>query len=208
MGKFPHKEKLERREGVHLHLKGDRCLSPKCGVTRRNTPPGMHGAAKRRRLSPYGVQFREKQKVKLFYGILERQFRRYFDFATNRRGDTGFLLMQELERRLDNAVYRMGFASSRRQARQMVNHAHFLVNGTPHNIPSYQVRVGDVITVKESKRASPLYSTFKERTAKVEIPAWLAVIPEKYEGKVVALPEGEAVPQNFDPKLIVEFYSR
>lgn len=208
MGKFPHKEKLERREGVHLHLKGDRCLSPKCGVTRRNTPPGVHGGSKRRRLSPYGVQFREKQKLKLFYGILERQFRRYFDLATVKRGDTGFFLMQELERRLDNAVYRMGFASSRRQARQMVNHAHFLLNGVPHNIPSYQVQVGDVISVKESKRKSPLYTAFKERGAKIEIPTWLAVTPEKYEGKIIALPEGEAVPQNFDPKLIVEFYSR
>lgn len=208
MGKFPHKEKLERREGVHLHLKGDRCLSPKCGVTRRNTPPGVHGATKRRRLSPYGVQFREKQKVKLFYGILERQFQRYFDYATNKRGDTGFLLMQELERRLDNAVYRLGFASSRRQARQMVNHAHFLVNGVPHNIPSYQVRIGDIITVKPSKRSSPLYAAFLERGAKMEVPAWLVVTPDQYEGKVIALPNDEAMPQNFDPKLIIELYSR
>ncbi len=208
MGKFPHKEKIERREGVHLHLKGERCSSPKCGVTRRGYPPGVHGPKSRIRLTPYGVQLREKQKVKRFYGLLERQFRRYFDQATSRRGDTGLFLMQELERRLDNVVYRLGFAMSRRQARQMVNHGHFLVNGKPVNIPSFSVRVGDVITLKASKRNSMLYSSLLDRWQKLEVPGWFAVTPEEYTGKVVSIPEGEDLKQMFDPKLIVEFYSR
>ncbi|MBI4133376.1 30S ribosomal protein S4 [Candidatus Uhrbacteria bacterium] len=208
MGKFPLKEKLERREGVHLHVKGERCTSPKCGVTRRNYPPGVHGPKGRPRLTPYGVQLREKQKVKRFYGLLERQFRRYFDAATSRRGDTGLFLMQTLERRLDNVVYRMGFAKSRRQARQVVNHGHFLVNGTLVNIPSYSVRIGDVVTLKESKRSSGLYADLLERWQQLEVPPWLIITPDEYQGKVLALPEGVELKQTFDPRLIVEFYSR
>lgn len=208
MGKFPHKQKIERREGAHLHLKGERSTSPKSALTRRGYPPGVHGQDRRRRLTPYGTQLREKQKVKLFYGILERQFRKYFDAAILKRGDTGVLLMTALEQRLDNVVFRMGLASSRRQARQMVNHGHFLLNGKPHNIPSYGVRVGDSISVKESKRKSRLYVEVPERLKKMDIPSWLSVDASKLEGKVLALPQpGEAI-QNFDPKLIVEFYSR
>lgn len=208
MGKFPHKEKIERREGVHLHLKGERCSSPKCGLTRRGYPPGVHGPGKKARVTPFGLQLREKQRVKRYYGLLERQFRRYFDEATRRHGDTGLFLMRTLETRLDNVVFRLGFATSRRQARQMVNHGHFLVNGRPTNIPSYSVRIGETVTLKESKRSSLLYAQFAERTKKAELPSWLVLDLEKYEGKVTALPETEELFQIFNPKLIIEFYSR
>lgn len=208
MGKIPHKEKLERREDAHLHLKGERCLSPKCGVTRRNYPPGVHGPKGKRRQTPFGQQLREKQKAKVFYGILERQFRRYFDEAIRKKGDTGVFLLQALETRLDNMVYRMSFATSRRQARQMVNHRHFLVNGVPTNIPSFAVRVGDVITLKETRRNSPLYASFAERVKKSELPAWLTVNADTFEGKMIAVPETAEITQIFDPKLIIEFYSR
>lgn len=208
MGKFPHKEKIERREGVHLHLKGDRCTSPKCGVTRRDYPPGVHGPKGRKRLTPYGIQLREKQKVKRFYGLLERQFRRYFDQATHKHGDTGMFLMQQLESRLDNVIYRLGFAKSRRQARQMINHGHFLVNGKPVNIPSYAVRAHEVITLKESRRASPLYADLVERWKKHELPSWLILEPEHYQGQAVSAPQSDDLRQLFDPKMIVEFYSR
>lgn len=208
MGRFPHKQKMERREGAHLHLKGERSVSPKSALTRRNYPPGVHGQDGRRRLTPYGIQLREKQKVKRFYGILERQLRRYFDAAIRKRGDTGVLLMTSLEQRLDNVVFRLGLATSRRQARQMINHRHFLLNGKPHNIPSYLICVGDVISVKESKRTSRLYESLFERMKKNEMPSWLSFDAGTWEGKILALPQGEEVVQTFDPKLIVEFYSR
>lgn len=208
MGKFPHKEKIERREGAHLHLKGERCSSPKCGANRRPFPPGVHGPTSRSRLTPYGVQLREKQKVKHFYGLLERQFRRYFDGATSKKGDTGVFLMRALETRLDNVVFRMGIATSRRQARQMVNHCHFLVNGIPTNIPSYVVLPGDIISVKESRRVSPLYATFPERAKKMELPSWLSMDATNFTGKMAGLPEVKELYQIFDPKLIIEFYSR
>jgi small subunit ribosomal protein S4 len=208
MGKFPHKEKMERREGSHLQLKGERSGSPKSALTRRSYPPGQHGPQYRRRLTPYGVQLREKQKVKRFYGVLERQFRRYFGAATEKQGDTGRLLMQELERRLDNVFFRMGFATSRRQARQIINHAHLLLNGKPHNVPSYQVCVGDVISIKESKQKSPLYAGFAERLKNMDLPVWVTADPTTFTGTVIALPEGDDILQSFDPRLIVEFYSR
>lgn len=208
MAKIVLKEKHERREGMHLHIKGDRCSSPKCALTRRNYPPGVHGPTARSRTTPYGQQFREKQRAKLTYGILERQFRRYFDKATQSHGDTSVFLIRALETRLDNVVFRMGFATSRRGARQMVNHGHFLVNGKRVNIPSYAVRQGDTVTLKENKRASPLYASFKERASKITIPVWLATNPENYEGKMISAPEGDDLHTAFDPKLIIEFYSR
>lgn len=208
MGKFPHKEKIERREGVHLHLKGERCLGPKCGVTRRAYAPGVHGPTSRTRLTPYGVQLREKQKVKRFYGLLERQFRRYFDAASSKKGDTSVYLMQALETRLDNVVYRLGFAVSRRQARQMVNHGHYLVNGKPVDIPSFAVKTGDIVSIKESKRTSPLYNSLVDRVAKMELPNWLIADTSKMEGKMIDEPKDVDLSQIFDPKLIIEFYSR
>ncbi len=208
MAKIVLKEKHERREGMHLHIKGDRCSSPKCALTRRNYPPGVHGPNSRSRSTPYGQQFREKQRAKLTYGLLERQFRKYFDKATQAHGDTSIFLIRALETRLDNVVFRMGFATSRRQARQMVNHGHFKVNGKAVNIPSYAVRAGETVTLKENRRASPLYVQFTARAGKTTIPPWLMVTPDAFEGKMVAAPEGDDLHTAFDPKLIIEFYSR
>ncbi len=207
MAKIVLKEKLERREGVHLHLKGERCSSPKCALTRRNYPPGAHGQKSRSRLTAYGAQLREKQKAKRVYGVMERQFRRYFERASRSKGDTKVILSQLLELRLDNALFRLGFSSSRRQARQMINHGHVEVNGGRVTIPSFGLRIGDVITVKESKRSSPLWSNLTDRQTQ-NVPSWLAANPAVYEGRVVARPEGEDLAAVFDPKLIVEFYSR
>lgn len=190
-------------------MKGERCGSPKCGFTRRNYPPGAHGLTRRRRrITPYGEQLRAKQKMKRFYGLLEKQFHRYFDESTREKGDTAIFLVQALESRLDNAVYRMGFATSRRQARQMVNHRHFLVNGKPVNIPSFSVKIGDVVAIKESKKKLRLYETLPDRLTKVEPPKWIAVDSKKYEGKIVDLPETEDLTKQFDLTKIIEFYSR
>lgn len=208
MGKFPYKQKIERREGTQLQLKGERSFSPKSAVVRRPFPPGVHGPTGRIRLTPYGVQLREKQKVKRYYGLVEAQFRRYFDKAINQRGNTAVFLMTALEMRLDNVVYRLGFAASRRQARQMVNHGHFAVNGIPTNIPSYSVRVGDIVAVKENKRKSALYAALGERMQKKELPGWLTMNTAAFEGKVTGLPAAEELNQQFNPKLIIEFYSR
>jgi len=208
MGKFTYKTKIERREGTHLHLKGNRCSSPKCALTRRNFVPGVHGPLQRRHTTPYGEQLREKQKVKRFYGLLEKQFRRYFDKASTLKGDTGVFFAHALESRFDNVVYRVGFASSRRQARQMVNHAHFLVNGQPNNIPSLHVCAGDVISVKKSKQSSKLYQSLPERISKITLPTWATVDVAKFEAKILTEPDTDDVLNQFDLKKIIEFYSR
>ncbi len=199
--------RLCRREGMKLYLKGDRCYSDKCAVDRRGYAPGQHGQG-RRKLSEYGIQLREKQKAKRIYGVLERQFRKYYKMAEKMKGVTGENLLQLLERRLDNVVYRLGLASSRAEARQLVRHGHFQVNGRKVNIPSYLVDVGDVITVKEKSRNSKRIKELVERAQDRTVPDWLQIDYEKLEGKVIELPTKEHIDIPIEEHLIVEFYSR
>ncbi len=199
--------RLCRREGVKLFLKGDKCVGERCTFTKRNaTPPGQHGLARRRRVSEYGVQLRAKQRARRIYGVLEAQFRIYFDAAAQSKGITGVLLLQTLERRLDNVVYRAGLASSRQEARQLVGHRHFKVNGRPVNIPSYQVRPGEVITVRE--RSHQLEPFQRAVAGSRSVPAWLAVMPESLRVDVVRQPERQEMDTTIDEQLIVEYYSR
>ena len=203
--------KLCRREGVKLMLKGERCMSPKCAIERRNTPPGQHGASfRRRQISDYGVRQREKQKVRRIYGVLEKQFRRYYGIASRTRGQTGATLLQLMERRLDNVVYRLGFADSRRQARQLVRHGHFVVNGRKTNVPSFVVKGGEQLTVREGSRAR---TYFKDLDAsgilrKKAVPEWLALDPATMSASVLRLPERGELDLSINEQLIVEFYSR
>src|ERR671912_783690 len=179
--------RLCRREGMKLFLKGERCYTDKCAIEKRNVPPGQHGRSRKAKMVGYGLQLREKQKVKRTYGVLENQFRRYFETADRQRGITGETLLQLLERRLDNAVYRLGFATSRPQARQLVRHGHFLVNGKKVDIPSYSVKVGDVVAVRTSSRdnASVLHAV--EEVKGRGIPEWLS-LGGAMEGRVVSVP--------------------
>ena len=195
-----------RREGQKLFLKGERCFSSKCAVAQRPTPPGQHGQARQRKASEYGLQLREKQKAKRFYGLLETQFRNLFDKAAKRKGMTGENLLIMLESRLDNVVFRMGFASSRKEARQLVNHGHFTVNGKKVDIPSFEVKAGDVIKVKEKSTSSPKFKEIKEMT--ISVPSWITVDVDKLEGKVVALPKREDIDTPIEEHLIVELYSK
>ena len=197
--------KLCRREGVSL------CGKEKCAFKRRPFPPGVHGpqyAKRKPRLSSYGLQLREKQKAKRLYNIMERQFVKYVSDALRKKGNTATYLVQLLETRLDNVVYRLGFASTRRQARQMVSHGFFMVNDAFVNIPSYQVRPGDAIKIKATKSAKGLVKNLSERLSKQQTPAWLSLDASAMSGKVTSIPEGEDLRQVFDPTLIVEFYSR
>jgi len=198
--------RLCRREGVKLYLKGEKCYSDKCPVVKRATPPGQHGVS-RRKPSEYGIQLREKQKARRFYGVLENQFSRYFDLAASKKGVTGEILLQTLERRLDNVVYRLGFAASRAEARQIVKHSHIEVNGRKVNIPSYLVRPGDVIAVREGHRD---HKRLKELVAAGirTIPAWLTVEAEAMRGTVVRLPNRDEIDAPVQEHLIVELYSR
>lgn len=177
-------------------------------LQRRNYPPGQHGPSASGRISEYGLQLREKQKAKIIYGILERQFRKYYEEAFRMTGDTGALLLQMLELRLDNAVYRLGFATTRAQARQLVNHGHVHVNDRRVDIPSFRVRVGDVITVRPASQAKPYFDTMKKTLENHQAPGWLALEKSQLSGKVTALPAGEFLEQGIAPQLIVEFYSR
>lgn len=197
--------RLCRREGMKLFLKGDKCYSDKCPVARRTYAPGQHGQNKKK-LTNYGIQLREKQKLRRHYGVLERQFERYFEEAERMKGITGDNLLQLLERRLDNVVYRLGFASSRPQARQFVSHGHIQVNGKKVNIPSYLVKAGDVISIKEQSRSIELIKSNLEAAATV--PDWLELNKDSYEGKVVSLPRREHVDLPIEEHLIVELYSR
>ncbi|NLU53654.1 MAG: 30S ribosomal protein S4 [Clostridiaceae bacterium] len=199
--------KLCRREGMKLFLKGERCYSNKCAIARRPYAPGQHGAQKKK-LSEYGVQLREKQKAKRFYGILESQFRKYFEMANRKKGVTGENLLQLLESRLDNVVYRMGFGTTRAEARQLVTHGHFDVNGKRLNIPSYLVKVGDTISVREDSKKSPRFKEILEVTGSKVVPKWLEVDQENLKGKVVALPSREDIDLNVQEHLIVELYSK
>lgn len=199
--------RLCRREGTKLYLKGDRCYSDKCAVDRRTYAPGQHGQS-RKKLSEYGLQLREKQKARRFYGVLEKQFRNYFVKADRQKGVTGDNLLRLLERRLDNVVYRMGFASSRPEARQLVKHSHFTVNGKKVNIPSYQVRVGEEIAVHEGSLSSEKFKELAELAAHKTPPAWLEVDAQNLKGRVVALPNREDIDLPLEEHLIVELYSR
>lgn len=192
---------------MKLYLKGERCLTDKCAISRRNYAPGQHGQ-RRTKLSEYGLQLREKQKVKRIYGVLEAQFRRYFARASRAKGVTGAQLLVLLERRLDNVVYRMGFADSRAQARQLVRHGHFLVNGRRVNIPSYLIKAGDTVEVRERSRSLELFQSAMERLGQKQIPAWLHVDPERMRGVVQALPRREDITIPIQEQLIVELYSK
>jgi len=203
--------KLCRREGVKLMLKGERCLSPKCAIERRNTPPGERGASYRRRqLSDVGVRWREKQKVRRIYGVLEKQFLRYYGMAARTKGQTGASLLQLMERRLDNVVYRLGFADSRRQARQLVRHGHFTVNGRKTNIPSFIVKAGDAVAVREQSRRRTYFTDLDAGgiLRKKSIPEWLSLDPANLSGRVLRLPERDELDLSINEQLIVEFYSR
>jgi small subunit ribosomal protein S4 len=202
--------RLCRREGIKLFLKGDRCLTDKCAIDKRNFVPGEHGKShfRRRQLIGYGQQLREKQKVKRMYGILENQFRRYFRKAETRKGVTGEILLQLLESRLDNVAFRLGFASSRPQARQFVLHGHILVNGSKVNIPSYQVKKGDEISVLQKSRKNPLILSAVEGIAGKGVPEWLSLDRENLSGQVMEIPSLDAIGVPIEVSLIVELYSK
>lgn len=194
-----------RREGCKLFLKGERCTSKKCAFERRPSLPGQHGSA-RKRVTEYGLQLREKQKVKRAYGILEKQFRRYYEEAVRMKGITGENMLSLIERRLDNVVYRMGIGSSRAESRQIVNHGHITVNGKRVNVPSFIVKVGDVIEVKENKRELEMFKQLKDM--KIVMPKWLEFNSETLKGKILALPTREDIDLGIKEHLIIELYSR
>ena len=197
-----------RREGTKLFLKGDRCYSAKCAVTKRHTPPGQHGQARAKKMSEYGIQLREKQKCRRAYGVLESQFRKYYTMATNMRGVTGENMLGLLERRFDNVVYRLGLANSRPQARQLVNHGHFRVDGKKVDIPSYLVKPGQIITVRERSRDMEFLKELREQGANKPIPKWLDLDAANLTGKVVTMPQRDDIDLTIEEHLIVEFYSR
>lgn len=199
-----------RREGIKLDLKGEKCLGPKCTMIKRNYIPGQHGTTRRRgKASDYLLQLREKQKVKRIYGVLEKQFSNYFEKADRKEGVTGEILLQLLETRLDNVVYRLGFAPSRAMARQLVNHDHFTVNGKKVNIPSYQVRVGDKIEfIKESQKNTYFTTVLPTQITKASAPSWLKLDTKKFLGEVIAYPDRSELDPNINESLIVELYSK
>ncbi|MEO8230508.1 MAG: 30S ribosomal protein S4 [Chloroflexota bacterium] len=199
--------RLCRREGAKLFLKGSRCYSKKCSFERRPTPPGQHGV-RRRKVGDYGLQLREKQKVRRTYSVLERQFKNYFDAADARPGMTGENLLRMLELRFDNAVYRMGFAPSRAAARQLVTHGHFSVNGRPTNIPSYQLRAGDRVEVRETHREREPFKVAKETLRSHQVPEWLSIDAAKLSGAVLDQPRRDQMPLDLNEQLVVEYYSR
>jgi small subunit ribosomal protein S4 len=200
--------RLCRRENMKLFLKGDRCYGDKCAFERRPYPPGMHGQGRGGKFSDYQLQLREKQKVKRLYGVLERQFRRYYELAEKQKGITGSNLLTMLECRVDNTVYRMGFASSRNQARQLIKHNHFLVNDKKVNIPSYQVKVGDVIEVRENKRKVPVILEAMETVVRRGFPNWIEVDKDNFKGTLKALPSRGDLTIPIQENLIVELYSK
>ena len=200
--------RLCRRERMKLFLKGDRCFKEKCAIERRAYPPGQHGQRRGRRTLGYGLQLREKQKVKRIYGIQERQFRTYFEKSDRQKGITGENLLIALERRLDNIVYSLGFGASRAQARQLVRHGHIRVDGKKINIPSYQVKVDQVISVKEASRKNEFIRSSVETARGRGVPEWLELDPENFSGKVRSLPDREQIKIPIQEQLIVELYSR
>ncbi len=199
--------KLCRRERQKLFLKGQKCFTEKCPIEQRNYPPGQHGLSRRSKVSEYGVQLREKQKIKRSYGLLETQFRNYFEKATSQKGRTGENLIKLLERRLDTVVFRLGFASSRKQARQLITHRHIIVNNTPVDIPAYLLKAGDVIQVKDkSKKLDAIHNSLKR--VKDNTYGWLTVDKATLSGTFVQIPERADVPLNANEQLVVELYSK
>ena len=199
--------RLCRREGMKLYLKGDRCESDKCAFVNKQSAPGQHGTS-RKKVSEYGLQLREKQKVKRIYGLQENQFRIYYDKASRMQGVTGSNLLSLLERRLDNVVYRLGMASSRVDARQLVRHGHFTVNGKKVNIPSFLVKEGQVISIKEGSRKSPKFEAIAAAIAHRNPPAWLDLDKDNLVGKVIAMPTREDIDMPINEQLIIELYNR
>ncbi len=200
--------RLCRRQGEKLFLKGERCFSPKCAIEDRNVPPGQHGNARRRKLSEHGLQLREKQKARFIYGVLERQFRRHYQEASRRPGMTGENLLQELELRLDNVVYRLGFADSRNQARQIVLHGHIVLNGRKTNIPSARVRIGGVIAWTPGSVNSELHKIVAKGISSKSIPDWLDLDIAQMTGRIMSVPARGQVDTKVNEQAIVEYYSR
>ena len=200
--------RLCRREGQKLFLKGDRCYTDKCALEHRSYAPGMHGNARNKKLSEYGVQLREKQKARRYYGVSEKQFSHYFELAEKRQGQAGENLLAILESRMDNVAYRLGFAMSRAEARQLVRHGHFTVNGKKVDIPSYQVKTGDVIELKETSRSNEKFKGSLEANASRVIPKWLDFDQANKVAKVVAVPAREDIDLSIEEHLIVELYSK
>ena len=193
---------------MKLFLKGERCYTEKCAIEKRNMPPGQHGRARKAKMVGYGVQLREKQKVKRIYGVLENQFRRYFETAERTRGITGETLLQLLERRLDNVIYRSGFATSRAQARQLVRHGHFLVNGRKVDVPSYSVRQGDTVSVRQTSLENAAIAHAMEEVKGRGVPEWIAIDSTKLAGTISSLPTREQINLPVQEQLIVELYSK
>ena len=200
--------RLCRREAMKLFLKGERCYTEKCAIEKRNLPPGQHGKLRKAKVVGYGLQLREKQKVKRIYGVLENQFRRYFEMADRTRGITGETLLQLLERRLDNVLYRLGLATSRAQARQLARHGHFTVNGRKVDIPSYQVKAGDVIGVRATSAENPAIQHALEEVKGRGVPEWLSFDPNTMSGRIASLPTREQINLPVQEQLIVELYSK
>lgn len=200
--------KLCRREGMKLFLKAERCLTPKCAIERRNVPPGMQGTGRRRRPTEYALQWREKQKARRIYGVLEAQFRRHFAEAERRSGSTGENLLQILETRLDNVLYRIGVGGSRAQARQIVRHGHVTLNGRKTNIPSALVKPGDVVAVREPSRTLEVIQNAVEATAQRQIPSWVSFDAGSLTARINAVPERSEIETPVTEQLIVEFYAR
>jgi len=199
---------LCRREGMKLFLKGERCYTEKCAIEKRNLPPGQHGKLRKAKLVGYGLQLREKQKVKRIYGVLENQFRRYFETADRTRGITGETLLQLLERRMDNVIYRLGLATSRAQARQFVRHGHFTVNGRKVDVPSYSLKAGDTLTVRSTSAQNAAILHAMEEVKGRGIPEWLSFDSGALTGKVTSLPTREQINLPVQEQLIVELYSK
>ena len=200
--------RLCRREGMKLFLKGERCYTEKCAIEKRNLPPGQHGKLRKAKLVGYGLQLREKQKVKRIYGVLENQFRRYFEMADRTRGITGETLLQLLERRFDNVIYRLGLATSRAQARQLVRHGHFLVNGRKVDVPSYSLKAGDVVSVSRHSAQNTAIVHAMEEVKGRGIPEWLLFDAGQLTGRVTSLPTREQINLPVQEQLIVELYSK
>ena len=200
--------RLCRREGIKLFLKGTKCFSDKCPIEKRNFAPGQHGKDRKAKIVGYGLQLREKQKAKRMYFTQETQFRNYFEKAARTKGVTGEILLQQLERRLDNVVFRLGFAISRRQARQLVRHGHIAVNGRKVNIPSFEVAVGQEITIREDSKKLPILEAAKDFASHQNAPNWLDIDRDNYKGRVLALPKREDIQLPVNEQLIVELYSK
>ena len=200
--------RLCRREGMKLFLKGERCYTGKCAIDRRAYAPGQHGQARAKKPTEYGLQLREKQKARRMYGVMEKQFRNYFDIAARKKGVAGENLLILLERRFDNVIFHLGFASSRPEARQLVNHGHFTINGKKVDIASYSVRVGETIAVKEGSKSSPRVKQLLENLGSRTVPGWLSLDANTAAGTIVALPTREDIQIPIQEHLIVEKYSR